>query len=117
MKKFQVEIRNNPVLKKLFLEHAEKIGLKFNIDIGSYNVQSFQVGIDENWVSYSFNTSYRPDRFPIISMAEFLEIKGPQVVKLNEKYSAIVTKDNIKVGCQDFDPRVLKELLTTWESL
>ena len=118
MEKFQVEIRNNPVLKKLFLEHAAKIGLKFNKDFSTDNVHSFQVGVYSNKnVTYASSDFYKTDEYTILSMAEFLEIGARKTVKLNEKYNAIVTKDNIKVGCQDFDPKVLNELLTAWESL
>lgn len=118
MEKFQVEIRNNPVLKKLFLEHAKKIGLKFNKDFDTDNVHSFQVGLYINKsVTYSSVSFYKPDEYPILSMAEFLETVIVKTVKLNENYTATITKDNIKVGCQDFSPNVLKEVLAVWESL
>lgn len=118
MEKFQVEIRNNPVLKKLFLEHAKNIGLKFNKDFDTDNVHSFQVGVyNSKNITYASNGFYKPDEYPILSMAEFLEIGKTKTVKLNEDYTATITKDNIKVCCQYFSPNVLKEVLAVWESL
>jgi hypothetical protein len=38
-------------------------------------------------------------------------------VKLNDSYTAKITKDKIEVGCQTFDVKVLKEAYEAWESL
>jgi hypothetical protein len=120
MEKFQVEIRNNPVLKKLFLEHAEEIGLNIISSFNDVIVNSFQVGVfHKKTITYcSSSLFYKPEQYPIISIAEFLEMDSKvKKVKLNEEYTAIVTKDNIQVGCQNFDPKAIKQLLTTWERL
>jgi len=45
-----------------------------------------------------------------IPVADAVIVPDEEVVKLNETYSAIVTKDAIVVGCQTFNPDILKTL-------
>jgi hypothetical protein len=104
---------------------AEKVGVK----IGEISISdALQGKLNGRWVSVSpydgYITGYLhnlPDRIeiPFADMHRIDDIinGGSVEVKLNDQYTATVTRDTIRVGCQTFKVGILTSLLAAHKKI
>ncbi len=62
----------------------------------------------------------RPDDYEIITIDQFYEkyvLSQKATVKLNDEYTAEITKDEVKVGCQTFPASILQKLVDAHKTL
>lgn len=62
-----------------------------------------------------------PKMYKLLNPDDFFKaaidmVARPIEVKLNNQYTAKITKDTVEVGCQKFPISVIKEVLRTWEN-
>ena len=93
---------------------------------GSTNVRSqlekgHYLSIKNNKVYYTINSIKKDEmkeHYGPVTVEEMLAIKPTKVtVVLNGDYTATVTKDEITVGCQTFDPAILTKLVKAHEAV
>ena len=69
---------------------------------------------DGSWQCHP--TIYKPEKYTVYhplndwSIWSSLKISVPIKIKLNSDYSAVVSKDDVKVGCQTFPHSVIEEM-------
>jgi len=85
------------------------VALSKNYQNSSIVNEAFDVGKEFVIVLWAGNSQ--------IPLSSVIETKTEETVKLNNSYSAVVTKKTIKVGCQEFPVEILKELQIALESL
>lgn len=104
-------------LKGLGLSVHETVLSSFYFDY-PYIVQTTnQIGRGRSQAPQVENSKEKLTFVEFLSRTSF-EYKPASVeIKLNSKYSAIVSKDKIKVGCQEFDISILDKLVGAHKSL
>jgi hypothetical protein len=91
---------------------------KVNIVLDHHDAELLKVGsmvvLEEiSNVGYAVVVSDDSVAYPVLSVEPVEEVE----VRLKNNYSAIVSKDTIKVGCQTFPSSILEELMTAYKSL
>ena len=104
------------LLKDRFSNSNKKINNE--LDVGLY--YRFTLDSYSGYASKGFDEKHSEDTIRKycnnaieITLEEFVDLMAvpeSQKVKLNNQYTAIVTKDKIVVGCQQFDVSILEEL-------
>lgn len=104
---FCIKSTDNIVLHNAIVEHAKDLGYKTDYLKMGYEFFVFY----DTKEAYSFRGSLE-NIFEnhVVSLEYFFNIKAPTRVVLNEKYTAEITPEGIKVGCQTFSFETLKEL-------
>jgi len=114
------KIGNNPELDKFLQELCFKHGVVWNDDSAKFNNSGWDcygnnyylLLYDNNRLMYDGGHKHYAN-VTQVSTLEFIEAvkkKREVSVKLNSEYSAIVTKENVKVGCQTFTHEVILEV-------
>lgn len=70
---------------------------------------SLSINRDSKQFFYS-RSSPNSDYQKYVDIEEFMNLATNFLIKLNDKYSALVTKDGVKVGCQIFPLEIIDKL-------
>lgn len=117
-----INTENQPELFEMICQLGEKLGgfLTSNLELRNNRgaiafepLPAHPLHLDGSRLSH---WRENPDRSEEVSVQTFVELmrkvaRKEESVKLNDKHTAIVTKDGVKVGCQDFPLSVIDDLV------
>jgi len=116
-----VTLTQAKTILKLCIDNGVKVYSNVFENIVDKNYPNYHWSIDDKCISQNCSTPKEDsNKYIFVSFTEFCnyikgigkEIKAPfrEELDLNNKYTAIVTKDGVKVGCQIFSHSVIEQL-------